>query len=326
MQGRKQSLKWQLARLLDLVAQYDCFDRPVFILAPPRSGSTFLFDILSQFDKLTYLQSEADDIWWRNFPYERMQEPSDYVGSVQATRRAMRAIRRETFQRTVSVQHSNRAWPIRYLHSLSPTYMFGLKRVRYLDKTIANCFHLEFLDRAFPDARYIFLVRDPRANISSMIEGWPYVERFGKPQLTAIVQSVESRTIDHWTYPAPPGWQEVLSEPLPQICAWSWRQHVEHVLAFLERQPREASWVRYEELVAHTPTVVRRLSEALDLQWSRQAEQYVNASPLSRTTVTEPAGDKWKRTNYEEIISILPYVTETAARIGYDLQPSESAV
>jgi hypothetical protein len=39
-------------------------------------------------------------------------------------------------------------------------YLFGFKRIRYLDKTITNCFHLRFLNRAFPDAQYIMLLRD----------------------------------------------------------------------------------------------------------------------------------------------------------------------
>ena len=69
-----------------------------------------------------------------------------------------------------------------------------------------------------------------------MIEGWPYLERFGKPQLTPYLRRHEARTIEHWTYPAPPGWQQVVGRPLAEICAWSWQQHVEAALAFCARR------------------------------------------------------------------------------------------
>jgi hypothetical protein len=189
----------------------------------------------------------------------------------------------------------------------------------YLDKTIANCFHLSVLQKVFPNARYILLIRDPRANISSMIEGWPRVERFGKPQLTTRIRESPEATVDHWTYPAPPGWQEQLSRPLPEICSWSWKQHVSQAFDFVQDADTKSLTVRYEDLRDEPFSTIRTISDTFGLELTTKVEQFIQASPTSRTTVSEPEPEKWKRKNAEAIQSILPLVRETAHKIGYDI-------
>ena len=189
-----------------------------------------------------HLHAEADPVWWHHFPYEGMADPSDHVAAAALAAADHRRFCRQLYREAVisHLRHRRSAAPVRHLLGLAP--------IRYLDKTIANCFHLEALERLFPDARYVFLVRDPRANIASMIEGWPYLERFGKPQLTPYLRRHEARTIEHWSYPAPPGWQQVVGRPLAEICAWSWQQHVEAALALRARHAGAVLEVRYEEL------------------------------------------------------------------------------
>ena len=290
------------------------FDRPIFILAPPRSGSTLLFECLCRCAEVAHLGAEADPVWWHHFPYEAMADPSDQVDAAALAAVDRLGFCRHLYREAVIDRMRRRRSPARMRQLL------GLAPIRYVDKTIANCFHLEALERLFPDARYVFLVRDPRANIASMIEGWPYLERFGKPRLTPWLRRHEARTIEHWTYPAPPGWQQVVGRPLAEICAWSWQQHVEAVLAFGARHADAVIRVRYEEL-AHQPLpVVRDLAGKLGLSWSEEVARYVQAAPLSRTTVTQPSPDKWQLKYSAEIARVLPQVRATAGRIGYELE------
>ncbi len=287
------------------------FDRPVFILAPPRSGSTFLFECLARCEPVFHLDAEADLYWWQQFPYERARGHSDRIGAGDASPGQLRALWRVIYRQAAIAQLRRRGRP------LHPGHLLGTRPIRYLDKTIANCFHLEVLDRSFPDARFVFLVRDPRPSIASMIEGWPHLERFGKPQLSTVLQTLRPRTIEHWSYPAPPGWQRVVGRPLAEICAWSWRQHVEAVLEFFEREARPLVRVTYEQLVRDPALTVRSLAQELDLPWSDEIEARVRAAPPSRTTVSKPDRDKW-RLRQAEIERLRPIIRETAARIGYD--------
>ena len=294
-------------------ASSQAFDRPVFILAPPRSGSTFLFECLARCESVFHLDAEADLYWWQRFPYESSRGHSDLVRAADASWVQIRALWRAIYRQAAIAQQRKRGGLIH------PGHLLGTRPIRYLDKTIANCFHLEVLDRSFPNPRYVFLVRDPQPSIASMIEGWPDLERFGKPQLSALLQSLRPRTIEHWSYPAPPGWDEVVGRSLAEICAWSWRQHVETVLKFFERQRHPLVRVTYEQLVRDPAKTVRNLAEELDLPWSAQAEAHARAAPLSRTIVSKPDPGKWRLRHAGEIERVLPTIQETAARIGYDV-------
>lgn len=286
--------------------------RPIFILSPPRSGSTLLFEIMWKFQELYHLDSEADYIWWQYFPYSTKNMFSDYIAPDKITVDLVDNIRKQTYTAISNKYISNNA-SYKY-----PKLSYGSRQIRYLDKTIANCFHLKFIEKAFPTADFIFLIRDPRANISSMIEGWPYADRFGKAQLTPEILKIPKVKISHWTYPAPPGWQEIISKPLHEICAWSWEQHVTYVQAFLKNNKRYIV-IRYEDLVSDPVKTMRHIASHLNLEISDELIKYSMKPQLSFTTVSEPARDKWKNMYKREIESILPLISSTAMSLGYSL-------
>jgi hypothetical protein len=284
-------------------------ERPVFVIAPPRSGSTLLFDMLAQFDELRGLMHrEAEHVWWHVLPYHKRQQLSDYVSPVELT--SLKRLELKALFYGVAVAGAPSMSAAERARALLST-----GRIRYLDKTISNCFHLEAIREVFPDAKFVFVVRDPRPNIASMIEGWPELHRFGKAQLTPYISAANGR-LPHWTYPAPPGWLSMVDRPLPEVCAWSWRKHVEAILDFRSRED-DAPLVRYEDLIANPLDVVRDLATHLELSMTRRVADYVAAPPLSRTTVSAPSPTKWRETHGESVVSSLPIVGDTAARLGY---------
>ncbi len=298
----------KLACRIDRLRPYRVFDRPIFIISAPRSGSTFLYELLSCFDETWGWHAEVDHIWWKYFPYERLQEPSDYVGSDELTPQIARGLRRDFYRHALwARQEQGRA--------TSLTRRLGLGRVRYLDKTIANCFHLGVLHRLFPDALYIHLVRDGRAAISSMMEGWQDPERFTKPALQHLI--TPGSTVADWAYPAPPAWRAVLRRPLEEICAWSWQRHVESAEDALSALPEERKrLIRYEELVDDPANTARALAQFCDVKWSPQVSGFVADRPLSRTTVSAPDRDKWRR-HGKTLQSLLPSIAPVMERFGY---------
>ncbi|MGB3694992.1 MAG: sulfotransferase [Spirulinaceae cyanobacterium] len=311
----RQKIKRKVKTQIENIAPYNSFQKPIFIISPPRSGSTLLFHCLQQFEELYFLQSEADYIWWPIFPYEEMDDPADYLGKKQLSYQNIRNLRKRIYEDSVKNYLRNH-------HQESPRdYLFGLKSIRYLDKTIANCFHLEFLAKAFPTAQYIFLVRDPRATIASMLEGWSYAERFGKPQLTPIIQQDSTAKIEHWSYPAPPDWQTVIDQPLAQICAWSWQQHIEYPLNFFQGRSQDVKWVRYEDLLENFEGVIEDLAKYFNLKLNSRVKNYTKAPPISPTAISKPDPIKWKSNNYKQIEAIFPRIEKISQKIGYDLNP-----
>jgi len=291
-----------------LIAPYP-FEGPIFIIAPPRSGSTFLFECLRRFKEATSLPREADHVWWTFFPYERSHPPTDRVPTEELSDEVPSRLRELHYLRAVNSES------VCQRKSRTLWRRLGLQPIRYIDKTIANCLRVDTVKSAFPDANFIFLVRDPRANISSMIEGWSH---FPKPQLDPIIQSTRDATIECWTYPAPPGWTSVIDQELPEICAWSWKQHVEHALsAFEETSP--VRWVRYERLRENPSKVIEELAEILNMTVNDCVREFLQENPSSRTTISEPEKEKWRRKNEEEVLSVIGKVKDTSQKIGYEV-------
>jgi hypothetical protein len=293
--------------------------RPVFILAPPRSGSTLLFEQLAVTGRFHYYPVENDWVWWRLFPPDRLSEPSDLVTTADVGGR--KDDLRRALQNQLLGGYRNRFAGAERLRRLASLVLCPDRPL--LDKTIANCFHLDALHHVFPDARYVFLVREPRANISSMIEGWAQPERFGKPMLRPQLERATGRAIDHWCYPAPPGWAAVVHRPLPEICGWSWRRHMEAALDFLERTGIDPVHVRYEDLVTSPAETLAEVARCLRVRVNAATARRWRELPLSRTTVSRPEADKWRRLHGEAIRALRPAIVDTARRIGYDL-PDEA--
>lgn len=274
--------------------------KPLFIICPPRSGSGFLFEQLTSTGLFDHLPHEADKEWSGALSVFRIKVGCDSLMELKIGQ----AFRAELLDRL-----NEKIIPARRSQGTVP----------YLDKTIANTLRLPVLAKLFPEARYIFIRRDPREVISSMLEGWPFFERFGKPELTAKLRCNRKREIDHWSYPSPEGWEEWVDQPLPEICAWSWMRHVEEMLLFREKTSSPILDVTYSDLVKNPPETVQRILEFADMSELDRAPSSEWNNVLSQTTVSKPEAKKWRRLHEKEINGILAMISDTAERFGFVL-------
>ncbi|MGH9333369.1 MAG: sulfotransferase family protein, partial [Vicinamibacteria bacterium] len=148
----------------------------------------------------------------------------------------------------------------------------------------------------------------------SMIEGW-LSNAFWKRKLPFP----EGATVPHWSFPVPPGWQRIVTRPLPEICAWSWMEHHRAIQQGLERlglQPR-CVVVRYEDLAADRARTLATLAKRLGFSWTEDQENRSMQVGSSWTTVSAPRADKWRDTRAAEIETILPMISDTMVELGY---------
>lgn len=266
------------------------FERPVFIVSPPRSGSTMLFETLARAPRLFTIGDESHQLIEglpqltpesRGFDSNRLL--ADDVTPVVAE-----ALRRR-FYEALRDREGSRPSP-------------GLA-VRMLEKTPKNSLRLPFLARVFPEAQFIYLYRDPRQVLSSMIEAWTTGRFRTYPQLP-------DWTGAQWSLLLVPGWRELIGRPLHEIVAAQWNAATRLLLDDLEALPVERrSVARYDALVAEPAAEIRRLCEATGLDWDQAGVQL----RLSRYTVSPPDADKWRR-HSAEIEAILPALAEQIAR------------
>jgi hypothetical protein len=175
--------------------------------------------------------------------------------------------------------------------------------VRMLEKTPKNSLRVPFLARVFPEAHFIYLYRDPRQVLSSMIEAWTTGRFRTYPQLPGWTGTA-------WSLLLVPGWRELIGRPLHEIVAAQWNAATRLLIDDLEALPVERYTIaRYDVLLAHPTAEIRRLHAAVGLEWDA-AEVSLR---LSKYTVSLPDAEKWRR-HAAEIEAVLPSLGEQIAR------------
>jgi hypothetical protein len=261
-------------------------ERPVFIIAAPRSGSTLLFETLAESHAICTLGGEAHGAIEGAQPALRPGAPgvdSNRLERAQATPEVVRGLHEEfaAQRRCAAGADADPA------------------RLRFLEKTPKNALRIPFLDAAFPDAQFIFLWREPRGNLASIIDAW----RAGR---WVTYRGLDERD-DPWSLLLPPGWRDMRSASLPEIAAFQWESANRIALDDLARIDR-SRWttVRYEDLVAKPRAVIARLIDFIGIPMDAALERRLAAPlPPSRQTHTPADPQKWRRhaTDIEPLLS-----------------------
>ena len=269
--------------------------RAVFIVAAPRSGSTLLFETLAASDQLVTVGGEA------HWLVEGIDELRVGAAGIDSNRLSSdvyapaiaRRMRAALADRLVDAQGQ----PVNPLDGR-----------RFLEKTPKNALRIPFFDRVFPDAQFIFLWRDPRENLSSIMEAW----RSGQYRTYPELEGFEGP----WSLALPPGWRPLNGKTLEEIAAFQWdavNRIVLDDLAQLPAQRRTA--VRYSDLIASPQATIERLCGFLGMDVDPSLRRRIEAPlPPSRNTHTAPGTDKWHM-NAARIERVLPAVSSTWQRL-----------
>lgn len=194
--------------------------------------------------------------------------------------------------------------------------------LRLLEKTPENCLRLPFLTALFPDARIIFLMRDGRANVHSLREGWRQPHLFPGYR-TPIPVTSPGQSRGRWAFTLIPGWPDLVDKPLELICARQWVACNEAVLDYTAAPGAlPALRIRYEDLVREPDPSLARIAGFLGLA-AGDIPAYGHGLP-EVNAITAPDQDKWRR-EVELIEGVAPIIAPTMARLGYPDLPRDSA-
>jgi hypothetical protein len=266
------------------------YDRPVFIISPPRSGSTLLFETLMKAPDLFTIGRESHAVieGARGLSAGDRGYESNRLDATAATPELVEELRR------------------RFLAELRDRDGSAPERqpLRMLEKTPKNALRIPFLAKIFPEAQFIYLHRDPRQTLSSMIEAW----QSGRFRTYPNLPGWEGLP---WSLLLVPGWRDLIGLPLHEIVAAQWNTTMRILLDDLDALPAERCHIaRYDALLENPAAEVGRLCAALGFDWDRSLD---GALPLARYTVTAPATDKWHR-HSDLIKQVLPGLQDTLDR------------
>jgi len=261
-------------------------EKPVFIIAAPRSGSTLLFETLACTPGFSSFGGEAH---WLIEDHAALRPGAPGVDSNRLT----------AADATAGISAAIRQVALDRLQG--PEGMAPADGAPLLEKTPKNALRIPFLKKLFPDARFIFLWRDPRENLGSIIDAW---QAGGWVTYKAL-----PGWDGPWSLLLPPGWQALRGASLETVAAWQWRSANQTALEDLQQLPPE-DWtsVAYHDFLADPEGVTRRLCGFAGVPFDAALQTRVAGQlPLSRHTHTAPAPDKWRR-HEDAILRALPGV------------------
>ncbi len=278
------------------------FERPVFIVAGPRSGSTLVFETLARNRDLWTIGGEshgefegiaslnpANNGYHSNRLTEADADP--------ATAEALIG----SFEAKLVDSNGNRL--AEYTADRRPG------AIRFLEKTPKNALRIPFLRAVFPDALFIFLHRNPRDGIASIIEAWrsgnfvtyPELPRWSGPP---------------WSLLLPPGWRSLNGAKLEEIAAFQWKVANQQILDDLAELPDD-QWcaVGFDDFLDDTAGQVRRLCEFAGVPFGQRMQALTAGElPRSRYTLTPPDAEKWRK-NEKEVQAVLSGVGDVEQQL-----------
>ncbi|WP_202078590.1 sulfotransferase family protein [Caldalkalibacillus salinus] len=268
-------------------------NRPVFIIGTPRSGTTLLFDILSKSKELWSLYDES--------PYWNVYAGPEFRGWESML------LKEEDATEEVSKQIKEAF--TKHLENHEARYVCRSK-MRMVEKTPDNCFRIDFIHALFPDAYFIYLKRDGRNTISSMIEAWRHYQKYPVPVSVNIDLQNGSKT-QKWWGSLPPGWKDYAQAKVVNVCLFQWRQGNLKAMQSLNKIPSsQVIEVTYEALTTDGERVINDICQKIDISFSKSLRQEV-------ASIYPVQQDKWKQFNRELILSVHEDIKQVMRKMGY---------
>lgn len=274
---------------------------PVFLVGCSRSGTTVTFETIGASSELVNLGFEIPQFW------------NDLYGPLN------------------NGWHSEAAGPehARSEHR-DAALRFFYRRLgggRILDKTCINVMRIGYLHALFPEAKFVFIQRDGRDNISSMIDGWRLGRTDGDFHLKQFFGefpepvSINGGEFTEWAFFLAPGWQAYNHSSIEEVCAFQWISANQLALDAAATIPADR-WIhlRYEDLFERPVDMFRDVYQRLDLAFTPEIEQRCRTLDQRPTSIVKgkPSKAKWKQQNPELVERILDRIAPMQTRLGYD--------
>ncbi|MDM8565078.1 sulfotransferase [Candidatus Halobeggiatoa sp. HSG11] len=294
----------KLLALKVLTEDFKCpkFERPIFIISAPRAGSTLLFNTMSLFPELWTIGEENHKL-------------IEGIPTLHPSYRDFSSNRLTATEATYNIIINLHKRFVRELLDRNGNLYLNLpveqrpRKIRLVEKTPKNALRIPFLKKIFPEAIFIYLYRDPKENINSMMEFW-------RSRRFIAHRALPSWPYNNWSFLLTPGWEQLKKCSIAEIAAYQWKTTNSYILNDLQDLPK-ANWcfINYTDLIQEPKTTIHKISEFAGINWDQKVEQSLsNPLPISPMTLSAPSPNKWRK-HEEEINKILPSLEEFTCRL-----------
>jgi hypothetical protein len=272
---------------------------PVFVVGCSRSGTTVTYETLAAAPQFLSFGWEIPQFWDGLYGPLTNHWESVAAGSEHARPEHRTAALRYFYQRLGA------GW--------------------VLDKTCINVMRIPYLHALFPRAKFVFIQRDGRDNISSMMDGWRMGRTDGRFELSQFfgpfpeLVAIDGGRFKEWAFFLAPGWRQYNQASLAEVCAFQWISANRLALQAKAGIPTE-QWIqlRYEDIFERPVEMFRDAFARLGVPFTHELE--VRCAHLQPTSVVKgtPKQQKWKEHNPEAIERVLPTIRPLLRQMGYD--------
>ncbi|MBI2995917.1 MAG: sulfotransferase [Candidatus Melainabacteria bacterium] len=303
--------------------------KPVIIVGCPRSGTSLLFRILSTSSELWSLYRESNEIWDLYFQLTKKELQDDILSENDLNNKSKNFILNEFHKKSLNnyyLGYFNREFILKnnFFRGLSkliiPSNLLYknllLRKYRLVEKTPKNCYRIPFVNKLFKDCLFIFLKRDGRSNISSLIEGWKIPNKYLRTENLQVSLNIKGYNDTVWKFVLPPGWKNYTNKPLEEVCAFQWISSNKAALEGLQAIENQRKYfISYEELSCNTYEIVKKVCDFIDIPFTKRLRDLSKTPPIVNAN-SKPDKDKWKK-NIDLIKNTYPVIEPMMKELGY---------
>ena len=248
---------------------------PIFIVAAPRSGSTLLYETLGCHDALMHYGAESHNLIESITSLSMEANDSNVLTENHATMQTTNAVKQQ------------------FLQQLNEQELLAKQHINFLEKTPKNALGIDFLNATFPNARFIYMFRQPNSNLSSIVDGW-------KSGRFVTYRNLKGWNGKYpWSFLLPKGWRGLPTNDLATIANFQYCASNQSIIDSLSKLNKSQTMaLSYESFIENPGACLQNICDFLDIQWSENFDKAINKTnglPLSKYTLDAPSEDKWRR-------------------------------
>lgn len=321
--------------------------QPVVIIGAPRSGTTLLFRCLAMHPELWHLPAESHPVLEGPLHPARTGWVSNRAEADSVSPGELAQLRRVFFKRALNLNRilrdpaplltgsslGRRLLTRTMLLTLGKLSRAGLAgRIRLVEKTPKNSLRVPFMDRLFPDAKFLHIVREPRQNIDSLLAGWRSSDRIGPLRLPRFQRagypiagglSLKDYRGRWWRFALVPGWRSLAGGTLADVALKQWYECNRIAADDLRLIPAErVLTIRFEDFLADPEGAFGEILTWAELgepgpalAFCRRLPRVNTAGPMARDRTT---GLRFPE-EVDRALAGFPEASSLARRLGYEL-------
>jgi hypothetical protein len=257
---------------------------PYFIIATPRSGSSLLFEQLTTLDNIWSIGGESHIIFKQ---FSHLQFENENFDSACLTEKHADSLTAFYFKFALYYLLKNNK-NLSVLNANKNILNSGI----FLEKTPRNALNIPFLKKIFPKAKFVYLYREPKQNIASIIEAW----NLGlKTNRFVTFFDLPNWDLKKWCLLLPRNWHTLNGKSIAEIASFQWKESNKEIIKNLKNLQSD-DWISldYNSFIKYPNQSITKLTQFISHDITQEEGQFTSL-PLSKTVVEKPSKNKWEK-------------------------------